>query len=432
MSQQDDSTRDSLQPYAERWTAESVFLIDEATEEQAPFVHQWYEAHTPFMEGRELEETYGPEAEEDHFAKLEDEESDEALYEPPYEASELGELDVQEFAEEEQEAIVNFATSELLIGHELTHEEREHLLQQILDVAGLRNLQNLYGLDSAQQVRAHLQAIFAGRNTKTLEEIRREVLDAKHLRGRERGKELLRYLKQIAVLDLNQRIKADAKSSVDISTLTNLQLDELGRLYRLIREDEKAEIARRVKTYKRAQEAMRRASRVTEQTLRQERKKVADERRIGRPADDMRAVGHLYFYRNSELLVHAFGAADAYGVDPYLLLGIFFQEGGRSALHKRTIHSFDDYGLDNAFALRHERNRRKELQLGTLIEAPKKLNERDNEVVPALITGVRDVLYYTAVQARIFQDRVIKDFSRAGLETPVGDTLSVWLLIYWN
>jgi len=56
MSAQDDSARDPVRLHAELWTAESPFL-GEAEEEQTR-IDPWFQAHTPFVEGRELEEMY--------------------------------------------------------------------------------------------------------------------------------------------------------------------------------------------------------------------------------------------------------------------------------------------------------------------------------------------------------------------------------------
>src|SRR4051794_7532586 len=86
MSPQDDSNRDSVQSYAEWWTAKSLFT-GEAAEEPAPVVNEWYQVNAPFLEGRELQEMYGSEAEEEDYpTELEDEEPDEEAYEPTYEA----------------------------------------------------------------------------------------------------------------------------------------------------------------------------------------------------------------------------------------------------------------------------------------------------------------------------------------------------------
>jgi hypothetical protein len=68
MPAQDDSAREPVRLHAEHWVAESPF-IGEAAEEQAP-IDPWYEGYTPFVEGRELEEMHGPEAEkEDHITE---------------------------------------------------------------------------------------------------------------------------------------------------------------------------------------------------------------------------------------------------------------------------------------------------------------------------------------------------------------------------
>ena len=64
MSAQDDYARDPVRPPAERWAADSPFVSEAVAEEQAP-IHPWYQGYTPFVEGRELEETYTPEAEWD-------------------------------------------------------------------------------------------------------------------------------------------------------------------------------------------------------------------------------------------------------------------------------------------------------------------------------------------------------------------------------
>jgi murein DD-endopeptidase MepM/ murein hydrolase activator NlpD/peptidoglycan hydrolase-like protein with peptidoglycan-binding domain/3D (Asp-Asp-Asp) domain-containing protein len=62
MSAQDDSARDPVRLPAARWAAESPFVGEAAAEEQAP-IHPWYQGYTLFVEGRELEEMYAPEAE---------------------------------------------------------------------------------------------------------------------------------------------------------------------------------------------------------------------------------------------------------------------------------------------------------------------------------------------------------------------------------
>ncbi len=86
MPSQNDTTRDSTRSYADRRAAESLFIGEAAEEQQTPVVHPWYQAHSPFREERELEETYGPETEEEDFsAELGDEEA----YEPTVEVSEL-------------------------------------------------------------------------------------------------------------------------------------------------------------------------------------------------------------------------------------------------------------------------------------------------------------------------------------------------------
>ena len=70
MTVQDDFARDHFRPYAEQWVAESPYLGDAAEEEAQ--IHPWYQGYTPFVEGRELEETLGLEAEwESDLAALE-------------------------------------------------------------------------------------------------------------------------------------------------------------------------------------------------------------------------------------------------------------------------------------------------------------------------------------------------------------------------
>jgi hypothetical protein len=97
MAPQDDSTRDSVQSYAEQWAAETPFLQTltppeeiEAAEERIP-VSQWYEAEAPFRDERGTVEGYGPEAEEfvQLLAELRDEEFDESVKRLVNEASEL-------------------------------------------------------------------------------------------------------------------------------------------------------------------------------------------------------------------------------------------------------------------------------------------------------------------------------------------------------
>ena len=71
MSAQDDYARDPVRPPAERWAAESPFVSEAVAEEHAP-IHPWYQGYTTFVEGRELEEMYAPEAEwEAHLTALE-------------------------------------------------------------------------------------------------------------------------------------------------------------------------------------------------------------------------------------------------------------------------------------------------------------------------------------------------------------------------
>ena len=67
-------------PYAEQWVAER--FLGEAPEEGESVAHLWFQAYTPFREGQELEETYGPEAKDEmHATELEDQESYGTLYE---------------------------------------------------------------------------------------------------------------------------------------------------------------------------------------------------------------------------------------------------------------------------------------------------------------------------------------------------------------
>ncbi len=114
MPSQDDTTRDSVQPYAERWAAESPFLGEAAEEQQAPVIHPWYEAYTPFREEQALEEMYDQEAEEeDFYAEPEGEEPDEEAYEPIDEASEL-ELYQEPLAGEDEHPVTQPAGTERL------------------------------------------------------------------------------------------------------------------------------------------------------------------------------------------------------------------------------------------------------------------------------------------------------------------------------
>jgi hypothetical protein len=136
MPPQDDTTRDSVQPYAERWAAESPFLGEAAGEQQTPVIHPWYEAYTPFREEQELEEMYGPEAEEeDYSAELEGEEPDEEAYEPMDEASELyseryfAELQDEEPDEQTYERLDE--ASELELYREPLTGEDEYLVTQL-------------------------------------------------------------------------------------------------------------------------------------------------------------------------------------------------------------------------------------------------------------------------------------------------------------
>src|SRR5918998_1162640 len=72
MSSQDDPARDPLRLHAEPWAAESPFVGEAAAEEERAPIHPWYRGYTPFVEGRELEEMYAPEAEwESDLAALE-------------------------------------------------------------------------------------------------------------------------------------------------------------------------------------------------------------------------------------------------------------------------------------------------------------------------------------------------------------------------
>src|SRR4051812_31186930 len=112
MTPQDDSNRDSVQSYAEWWTAESLFT-GEAAEEPAPVVNEWYQANAPFLEGRELQEMYGSEAEEgDYSVASEGEEPDEALYDLMDEASELY---LEQLAEEDEDLGTQPAGTERLL-----------------------------------------------------------------------------------------------------------------------------------------------------------------------------------------------------------------------------------------------------------------------------------------------------------------------------
>jgi hypothetical protein len=88
MSSQDDSARDPVRPYAERWAAELPF-VGEAAEERVAAVHQWYQDYSPFVESQDFEEVYDPEAEEEDYSAELEEESDGAIYELIDEASEL-------------------------------------------------------------------------------------------------------------------------------------------------------------------------------------------------------------------------------------------------------------------------------------------------------------------------------------------------------
>jgi monoamine oxidase len=61
MPPHDDSARDPVRLHEEPWAAESPFISEAAAGEQAP-IDPWYQGYTLFVEGRELEETYAPEA----------------------------------------------------------------------------------------------------------------------------------------------------------------------------------------------------------------------------------------------------------------------------------------------------------------------------------------------------------------------------------
>src|SRR5215208_1749935 len=98
MSPQDDATRDSVQSYAEQWTAETPFqeasttvLTDPEAAQEPIQLSRWYEAEVPFREEQETVEGYGPEAEDfvQLLAELRDEEFDEAVQRLVNEASEL-------------------------------------------------------------------------------------------------------------------------------------------------------------------------------------------------------------------------------------------------------------------------------------------------------------------------------------------------------
>jgi len=98
MAPQDDPTQDSVQSYAEQWTAETPFLQTLPTIPGAPQaahepqqVSRWYETLAPFREEQETVEGYAPEAEDfvQLLAELRDEEFDEAVERLVNEASEL-------------------------------------------------------------------------------------------------------------------------------------------------------------------------------------------------------------------------------------------------------------------------------------------------------------------------------------------------------
>jgi glutamyl endopeptidase len=74
MPPQDDPARGpALRPHADLWAGESPFVGEAAAEEQVP-IDPWYEDHTPFAEGRELEETYAaPQAGREAHLAFEDE-----------------------------------------------------------------------------------------------------------------------------------------------------------------------------------------------------------------------------------------------------------------------------------------------------------------------------------------------------------------------
>ena len=104
MSPQDDSARDPVRLPAKRWVPESPFVGEAAAEEQAP-IDPWYQGHTPFVEGREREEMYAPEAEwEWDLAALEAEGPFQSAFEQGRTGlSEPEELE-EEFVEEKERA----------------------------------------------------------------------------------------------------------------------------------------------------------------------------------------------------------------------------------------------------------------------------------------------------------------------------------------
>src|SRR5215208_1193107 len=131
MPPQDDTNQDSVQPYTERWAAESPFIGEAAEEQQTPVIHPWYEAYTPFREEQELEEMYEQEAEEeDYSAELEDEEPDEEAYEPTDEASEWH----WEYTEGiDRQALLNEEAREEVPREFFVDEEEELAAEEFLD-----------------------------------------------------------------------------------------------------------------------------------------------------------------------------------------------------------------------------------------------------------------------------------------------------------
>src|SRR5215207_5903337 len=73
MSSQDDPARDPVRLHEEWWAAESPFVGEVVAEEERAPIHPWYRGYTPFVEGRELEEMYAPEAEWEAHLTFEDE-----------------------------------------------------------------------------------------------------------------------------------------------------------------------------------------------------------------------------------------------------------------------------------------------------------------------------------------------------------------------